>query len=243
MHVPDGFVDLPVSTAAAVVSAGAIGWALRRSRRTWDDSVGPMTGMVAVFVFAAQMINFPVGAGTSGHLMGAALAAILVGPWAAMLAMTVVVGVQALVFADGGLLALGVNLLNLAVIAPLVGWTVFRVVVRLFGDGRRVVSIGAGLAGLFAVMASAVAFSAEFALGGTSAVDPATVTVAMVGVHAVIGIVEGVVTAMIVLAVLSLRADLVAGLPRRVTDQAPQAADAPTDEAALPTPAVVSGRQ
>jgi len=214
MHIPDGFISVPVAAAAAVVAAGGIAGALRSSRRLPDDAAAPLAGLVAVFVFAAQMVNFPIGAGTSGHLVGGALAAILVGPSLAVLAMTVVVVVQALVFADGGLLALGLNLTNLAIVAPVVGYLVFRTVMRIAAERRAAVPIAAGLAGMAAVLATASAFSLEFWLGGTDAVDASLVAAATIGVHSVIGIVEGVITALIVVAVLGLRTDLVAGVRR-----------------------------
>ncbi len=212
MHIPDGFIDAPVSLAAGAVAAASVGVCLRGARRTLNEATAPLAGLVAVFVFAAQMINFPVGAGTSGHLMGAALAVILVGPYAGVLAITVVLLVQALFFADGGLIALGLNIVNLAIIPALVVWPLFRLLTRWLGDGRAVVAIGAGTAGFLSVIGAAAGFSLEFFLGGTAPVDPATVAVAMLGVHGVIGIVEGIVTALVILAVVAVRPDLVAGL-------------------------------
>jgi cobalt/nickel transport system permease protein len=212
MHIPDGFIDAPVSAGAAVLAAGAVAVALRRSRAELDGFAPLLAGLVAVFVFAAQMINFPVASGTSGHLIGGALAAILVGPSTAILAMTVVLSVQAVVFADGGLSALGLNVLNLAVVAPLVGWAVFRAAHALLKHDRRAVPVAGFLAGLASVVAAALAFSLEFALGGTDAVAAQAVTTAMVAVHVAIGIVEGVVTALVVGAVIGLRPDLVRGV-------------------------------
>ncbi len=226
MHIPDGFIDAPVSLAAGVVAAAGVGVCLRGARRTLNEATAPLAGLIAVFVFAAQMINFPVGAGTSGHLMGAALAVILVGPYAGVLAITVVLLVQALFFADGGLIALGLNIVNLAIIPALLVWPLFRMLTRWLGDSRAVVAIGAGTAGFLSVIGAAASFSLEFFLGGTAPVDPATVAVAMLGVHGVIGIVEGVVTALVVLAVVAVRPDLVAGLrplpkPSRAKEMVP----------------------
>ncbi len=212
MHIPDGFIDAPVSLAAGVVAAAGIGVCLRGARRTLSDATAPLAGLVAVFVFAAQMINFPVGAGTSGHLMGAALAVILVGPYAGALSITVVLLVQALFFADGGLVALGLNVINLAIIPALLVWPLFRLVTRWLGDGRSVIAVGAWSAGFLSVLGAAAGFSIEFFLGGAAPVDPNTVAVAMLGVHTVIGIVEGIVTALVILAVVAVRPDLVAGL-------------------------------
>ena len=122
MHVPDGFIDAPVSIAAGVVAAGGIAVCLRGARRELDDRTAPMAGLVAAFVFAVQMLNFPVAAGTSGHLLGGALAAILVGPYTGALCVAVVLLVQGLLFADGGLTAIGVNVLTMSLVTVVVGW-------------------------------------------------------------------------------------------------------------------------
>src|SRR3954462_15549473 len=126
MHVPDGFLDAPSSVATGAVAVCAVGVALRGARRELDDKAAPMAGLVATFVFAAQMLNFPVGAGTSGHLLGGALAAVLVGPYTGVLCLSVVLVVQSLLLADGGITALGTNILLMGVIGVLVGWLVFR---------------------------------------------------------------------------------------------------------------------
>lgn len=212
MHIPDGFINAPVSMAVGVVAVTGVGICLRGARRTMDDSLAPLAGLVAVFVFAAQMLNFPVGAGTSGHLVGGALAAILVGPYAGALAVTVVLIVQALFFADGGLLALGLNITNLALITALIAWPVFRVLIRRLGAGKSVVISAAWLAGFLSVLGAATGFLVEFQLGGTDAISFSAVTTAMVSVHVLIGIIEGIITAMVVWAVATVRPDLVAGL-------------------------------
>lgn len=216
MHIPDGFIDAQVSAAAAVVAAGGVALAVRASRRELADNRAPLAGLVAVFVFAAQMVNFPVGAGTSGHLIGGALAAILVGPATAVLAMTVVLTVQALVFADGGITAWGLNVLNLAIVAPLIAWLAFRLLTRLLGTGRGSVLAASAAAGLLSVLGAAASFGAEFALGGTEALSAGAVLVAMLAVHVPIGAIEGAVTAMIVGAVLAARPDLVRGVADRL---------------------------
>ncbi len=217
MHIPDGFIDAPVSLAAAAVAVGGVAVCLRGARRTLDERTAPLAGLVAVFVFAAQMINFPVGAGTSGHLIGAALAVILVGPYAGILAVSVVLAVQALLFADGGLLALGLNVVNLALIAGGVGWLVFRGWTRFVGSGRGSALAAAWSAGFLSVLGAVGGFLVEFALGGVAPVSLSAVIAAMFSVHVVIGAIEGVITALIVGAVMSTRPDLVAGLraPRR----------------------------
>lgn len=211
MHVPDGFFDLPMSLLAFVVAIGVLAVAVVKARSTLDDRTAPLAGLTAVFVFAAEMVNFPIAAGTSGHLIGAALAAILVGPWAAMLVMTVVITVQALLFADGGLTALGINLLNLAVVAVIVGWLVFRLGARM-ARSRTALAVVAGIAGFLSVVASAGAFVIEYAIGGTTAVSLTAVAAAMGGIHALIGVAEGVITGLVVAAVLASRPDIVAGI-------------------------------
>ena len=125
MHVPDGFLDAPTSVATGAVAVAGVALALRGARRELDDRTAPMAGLVATFVFAAQMINFPVGAGTSGHLLGGALAAVLVGPWSAVLCISVVLLVQALLMADGGITALGTNITLMGLVGVWVGWGVF----------------------------------------------------------------------------------------------------------------------
>ena len=212
MHIPDGFIDAPVSAAAGVIAVVGIGVALKRSSRELDERTAPMAGLVAVFIFAVQMLNFPIGAGTSGHLLGGALAAILVGPWTGALAVSVVILIQALMFADGGLSATGLNIINMAFVTVAVAWPVFRITAKALPRRRPVWMGAAFLAAFLSVPASALAFVVEYAIGGTGTFSVGTVLAAMVGVHAVIGIGEGVITALTVGAVLAVRPDLVRGV-------------------------------
>ncbi len=211
MHVPDGFIDIPVSAAAFVLSAMILALAVVKARTDLDDRTAPLAGLTAVFIFAAQMINFPVAGGTSGHLLGGALAAILVGPWAGMLVITVVLVVQALLFADGGLTAIGINVLNMGIVTVVVGWLVFRLGVR-FVRSVKGAAIVAGAAAFISVPVSAMAFVVEYALGGTAPVSLTAVAAAMGGVHVLIGIGEGIITGLVVAAVLAARPDIVAGV-------------------------------
>lgn len=211
MHAPDGFLDATTAIATGAVSAAAVGVALRGAREQLHERAVPIAGVAAAFVFAAQMVNFPVAAGTTGHLLGGALAAVLLGPAVGLLVVTVVVLVQALIFADGGLTALGYNVLNMAVVTSLGGWAMFRLSCRLLPRSRAGVAIAAGLAGFVSVVLSAMAFSLEWLVGATVAVPFDRVFTAMVGIHAVIGIGEGVITGLTVAAVLATRPDLVAG--------------------------------
>ena len=146
MHVPDGFLDAPTSVATGVVAATGIALALRGARRELDDRTAPMAGLVATFVFAAQMINFPVGAGTSGHLLGGALAAVLVGPWTAILCMAVVLLVQGLLMADGGITALGTNITLMGLVAVAVAWGVFVLARRVLPSRTSMIAPSAAIA-------------------------------------------------------------------------------------------------
>lgn len=211
MHAPDGFLNAGTAIATGAISAAAVGVALRQSREQLAEKQVPLAGAAAAFVFAAQMVNFPVAAGTTGHLMGGALAAVLLGPAVGLLVVTVVVLVQALVFADGGLSALGYNVLNMAVVTALGGWLVFRLARRVLPSSRAGVAIAAGLAGFVSVLLSAAAFSIEWLFGATAAVPFDRVFGAMMGVHALIGIGEGLITGFVIAAVLAARPDLVRG--------------------------------
>ncbi|MFF0217451.1 energy-coupling factor ABC transporter permease [Streptomyces vinaceus] len=211
MHVPDGFIDAPVSIAAGVAAAGAVAVSLRGARRELDERAAPLAGLVAAFIFAVQMLNFPVAAGTSGHLLGGALAAILVGPYTGVLCVSVVLLMQGVLFADGGLTALGVNVMNMAVVTVVVAYAVFRGLLKLLPDTRRSVTVAAFAGALLSVPGAAVMFTALYALGGTTDVPLGKVFTAMVGVHVLIGIGEALITAATVGAVLAVRPDLVHG--------------------------------
>ncbi|MDD9382610.1 energy-coupling factor ABC transporter permease [Streptomyces sp. ZAF1911] len=211
MHVPDGFIDAPVSLAAGVAAAGAVAVSLRGARRELDERTAPLAGLVAAFIFAVQMLNFPVAAGTSGHLLGGALAAILVGPYTGVLCVSVVLLMQGLLFADGGLTALGVNIVTMGVVTVVVAYAVFRGLVKLLPDSRRSITVAAFAGALLSVPAAAAFFTLLYALGGTTDVPIAKVFGAMVGVHVLIGIGEAVITAATVGAVIAVRPDLVHG--------------------------------
>ncbi|MEO3811739.1 energy-coupling factor ABC transporter permease [Sphaerisporangium sp. B11E5] len=210
MHVPDGFFDAAVSLAAGGVAAAGVAVCLRNARRELDDRTAPMAGLVAAFVFAVQMLNFPVAAGTSGHLLGGTLAAVLVGPYTAVLCVAVVLLVQGFFFADGGLTALGVNITLMAIVTAAVGWAVFRLVLRVV-PRRSAVPMAAFAGAVVSVPAAALAFTLLFWIGGTAPIDVGAVAAAMGGVHVLIGIGEGLITALTVSSVLAVRPDLVHG--------------------------------
>jgi cobalt/nickel transport system permease protein len=211
MHIPDGFLSTDVAAACAVPAIAAVGYGLRRANVDLDDRRVPLLGVTAAFVFAAQMLNFPVAGGTSGHFLGAALAAVLLGPWLACVVLAVVLAVQAFVFADGGITALGANVLNMGVIGGLVVGGLMHAARALLGDGRRVLLAVAGAGAWLAVMAGAAATAVELAVSGT--VPLGTVLPAMLGVHAVIGLGEAAITVAAVSAVLASRPDLVGARP------------------------------
>ncbi|MFD8163531.1 energy-coupling factor ABC transporter permease [Streptomyces malaysiensis] len=231
MHVPDGFIDAPVSVATGVVAAGAVAVSLRGARRELDERTAPLAGLVAAFIFAVQMLNFPVAAGTSGHLLGGALAAILVGPYTGVLCVSVVLLMQGVLFADGGLTALGVNITDMAVVTTVVAYAIFRTIVKLAPHRRRTVTVASFVAALISVPAAAIAFTAIYALGGTADVSIGKVFTAMVGVHVLIGIGEAAITALTVGAVVAVRPDLVYGA-RGVTARPLEIRDSPLAPAA-----------
>ncbi|WP_063735393.1 energy-coupling factor ABC transporter permease [Streptomyces sp. RTd22] len=211
MHVPDGFIDAPVSVATGAVAAAAVAVSLRGARRELDEQAAPLAGLVAAFIFAVQMLNFPVAAGTSGHLLGGALAAILVGPYTGVLCVSVVLLMQGVLFADGGLTALGVNITDMAVVTTVVAYGVFRAILKIAPNRRRTVTVASFAAALLSVPAAAIAFTGIYALGGTADVAIGKVFTAMVGVHVLIGIGEAAITALTVGAVMAVRPDLVHG--------------------------------
>lgn len=211
MHIPDGFIDLPTSAIFAAASAGAITYSLAGARKQLDEKSAPLAGLTAVFIFAVQMLNFPVAAGTSGHLLGGALAAVLVGPYAATLALTVVLLMQGFLFADGGLSAIGLNVFNMGVLGVWGGYATFLLVRKILPKNKSSISIAAAAGGLISVPIAAVGFVIQYALGATATFSVSTVLGAMVGTHILIGIGEAIITALTVSAVMASRSDLVFG--------------------------------
>src|SRR5262245_2303500 len=209
MHVPDGFLDAPTSLATGALAATTLTVAIRRVRDQHEEKAAPLAGLTAAFVFAVQMINFPVGIGTSGHLLGGALAAILVGPWTAILCMSVVLLVQALLFADGGLTALGTNITLMGVVTVLVGWGVARLVLRVLPRRPASAVPASFVAALVSVPAAALGFVGLYAIGGAADLSLGALAVSMVGWHLLIGLGEAVITAATVSAVIAVRPDLV----------------------------------
>ena len=211
MHVPDGFFNAATSVGAGVVTAGALAASLKHAARDLTDRLAPMAGLVSAFVFALQMLNFPVASGTSGHLLGGALAAVLVGPWVGSLCIAIVLLVQALLFADGGLSAYGLNVILVALVPSFVGWAAFRLARAVLPRAQASVVPAAAVAAFVSVPVAAATFAVLFAVGGAVDLSFGSVLAAMVGVHLLIGVGEAVITAAVIGAVVGTRPDLVHG--------------------------------
>ncbi|MCC5652874.1 energy-coupling factor ABC transporter permease [Nostoc sp. XA013] len=210
MHIPDGFVSVPVAGATGLASVAALFIAFGRSQEAFGIRRAPILGLTTAFIFAAQMINFPVAGGTSGHLLGGTLAAIVLGsPWAGTLCIATVLIIQAVLFADGGITALGANILNMAVIGVWVGWVLTQTLQRLLGGSKGRLPLASGIAAGVSVVVAAVACAIELALSGTAPV--AIVLAAMAGVHILIGIGEGIITGGVLTYLATARPDLLPG--------------------------------
>lgn len=211
MHAPDGFLNAGTALATGALSVGTVAGALRHSSAALSDKQIPLAGLSAAFLFAAQMVNFPVVAGTTGHLIGGALAAILLGPGVGVLVVSIVVVIQALAFADGGITALGYNVLNLAIVPAYGGYGAFLLFRKVMPTSATGVVSATGLAAGTSVVLASMAFSIEWLFGATAPIGFDTVFGAMVSVHLLIGIGEAAISAMVVLAVLRTRPDMVYG--------------------------------
>jgi cobalt/nickel transport system permease protein len=212
LHIPDGFLSVPVSLIGWALTIAIIFLALRQTRDQLGERQIPLMGVLAAFIFAAQMINFPVAGGTSGHLLGGVLASILLGPWAAVLVMTSVVAVQALLFQDGGLLVLGFNIFNMGILNAFVGYAIYSATRRLLGSSRVSLIVGAAVGAWLGVQLAALATALQLAISGTSPLNIALP--AMLGVHALIGVGEALITVGALLFIRQTRPDLL-GEPTR----------------------------
>jgi len=206
MHIPDGFLSAPVAVATGVVAVAAIAVAVKQTNKKMGEKQVPMMGVLAAFIFAAQMLNFPVAGGTSGHFIGAALAAILLGPWTTVLILSSVLVVQCLVFQDGGLLALGANITNMGIIAGFSSYYIYKGIDALFKHKKAGTLVGAGVGAWFSVVLASLVCAAELSISGTS---PWALTIAaMGGVHILIGVGEGLITVAVLSLIMAARADL-----------------------------------
>jgi cobalt/nickel transport system permease protein len=213
MHMSDGIVNAPTSVAFGLIAVAAVGFCAVKARDELDERTVPLAGLVAAFIFAVQMVNFPILPGVSGHLLGGALAAILVGPYTGALCIAIVLVVQSLLFADGGVTALGTNITNMAVIGVAAG---YGTAVALYAVVRRrtdvpVAGIGgiAFVSALIGTICAAMGFVLEYAFGGAAVTSLSGVAGYMLGTHALIGVGEGMITAVTVVAVARARPDLV----------------------------------
>ena len=212
LHIPDGFLSTGVALVLAIPTIAAVGYGLKVADKELDEARVPLLGVLAAFIFAAQMLNFPIAGGTSGHFLGATLAAVLLGPWLACLVMAVVITAQAFVFADGGVTALGANILNMGVLGALLGGFALTAAIRALPPTRGAYLGAVALFSWLAVIVGAAATGLELAVSGT--VPLGTVMPAMLGTHTFIGIGEAVITTAAVSAVLAARPDLIAIGPR-----------------------------
>lgn len=230
MHMSDGIVNAPTSLLYGVIAAAGLAVAVTMARRDLDDRTAPMAGLVAAFIFAVQMINFPILPGVSGHLLGGALAAILVGPWVGALCVAIVLAVQALVLADGGISALGTNITNMALVGTAAGFLVALALRRLAVRGRYGLMLVAFVSALLNTVLAAASFVLQYAIGGDAPVTVGSVAVTVLGLHVLIGIGEGLITAVTVGAIVQARPDLI-----HLLRTAP--ASRPTPTRTKPTPA------
>jgi cobalt/nickel transport system permease protein len=211
MHIPDGFIDIPTSAAFAAVAAVGVAASLKGAAKSLDEKTAPLAGLTATFIFAVQMLNFPVAAGTSGHLFGSVLAAVLVGPYVATLALSVVLLLQALLFADGGLTAAGLNIFNLSLLGVWVGYGAFLLVKKVLPKNKPSITTAAAIAAFISVPAAVLGFVLQYAIGANSTFSVIAVFTGMMGAHLLIGIGEAVITAFAVTAIMASRPDLVYG--------------------------------
>ena len=209
MHVPDGFMNATMSAATGVISFGTLWAYIRSAKDLIADKFIALTGMMSALIFVLQMINFPVAAGTSGHLLGGALAVIVLGPRLGLICLSVVVIIQSLLFADGGLSALGVNVLNMAIVTSATSWFIVKYWIKFIGKNRTSIVSVSVLAGILSVVFSSIAFTIQYAIGGTISIPVGTVLLAMVTTHFIIGFGEGVITALIITLLIRVRPDLI----------------------------------
>lgn len=207
MHIPDGFLSHTINAVTFIISSGACAYGVKKVNRTFGEREVPLMGVTAAFIFAAQMLNFPVAGGTSGHFLGAVFSSVLLGPWASLLVMTIVLIVQCLGFADGGLTAIGSNIFNMGVIGSLAGYGIFSVIDALFQKSRKGFFTSLAISSWLSIVMGASAAAIELAISGTS---PLMITLpAMVGVHAIIGVGEAIITTAAISLILKTRPDLV----------------------------------
>lgn len=209
MHIPDGFVSLPVAVTGAAVAVAGLAVCARRARGNLTERQLPLAGLAAAFFLVLGAPIIPVAVGTEGHLLGGTLAVALLGPWLGPVVITVVTVAQALFLGDGGLSALGINIVNLALVPAVVGYPILLGLRRLLPRGAAGTAVAAGIAAGSSVLTAATLFTAEYALGGAAGIPLRTVATSIIGVYGLVAIIEGVATALVVRALLAVRADLI----------------------------------
>lgn len=207
MHIPDGFLSNSINGVTFVISAGACAYGVKKVNKSFGEREVPLMGVTAAFIFAAQMLNFPVAGGTSGHFLGAVFSSVLLGPWASLIIMTIVLIVQCFGFADGGLTALGSNIFNMGVIGALGGYSIFIFLYTLFQKSRKGFFFALAISSWLSIMMGASAAAIELAISGTSPLKIALP--AMAGIHAIIGVGEAIITTAALSLILKTRPDLV----------------------------------
>lgn len=221
MHIPDGFVSTPVIAGGALIAAGGLAVCVRRARLSSREANIPLAGLAAAFFLVLEAPVFPIAAGTSGHLLGGTLAVSLLGPWLGAIVITVVTAVQTLFAGDGGISALGVNVVNLALVPAFIGYPLLLLARRMAPRGRTALAVACGVVAFVAVVVASVLFSIEYAIGGATGVPVSTVATTTIGTYLLVGVFEGVVTALIVRGLLAVRPDLVELARPRGTEPAP----------------------
>jgi len=212
MHIPDGMLSAPVAAASWAIAAGGLVVAVRKTRETLGEQQIPILGVTTAFIYAAQMLNFPVLAGTSGHFLGAFLAAALLGPWAGFLVISLVLVVQCLLHGDGGLGALGANILNMGGVGALLTYAFFGLLKRILPSSKEGAIASAGIAAWASVFLASALCSFEIVLSGNLNYPAAAIFGSMLGVHALIGAGEAIITVSVLSLVLASRPDLVRGI-------------------------------
>jgi len=206
MHIPDGFLNTPAWSTLYAVSGGTLAVAFKKVKQILEDKTIPLMGIISAFIFAAQMLNFPVTGGTSGHLIGGVLAAILLGPWAGIIVISAVLVIQCLLFQDGGITALGANIFNMGIIGSGLGYVIYDKI-RKFITAKKGILTASAIASWVSVVVASFACALE--LGFSGLVKFKVVIPAMVGVHTLIGIGEAIITVLVISVILKLRPDLI----------------------------------
>jgi cobalt/nickel transport system permease protein len=210
MHIPDGIVSVPINLATLAIVVPSVSYAIWKTRKNLSDRFIPLTGIMAAYIFAAQMLNFPVLAGTSGHFLGAALAAIMLGPSLALIIMTLVLTIQCLGFADGGISSLSTNIFNMGILGSFSGYLIFISIQKISPRSKRLFILSAGIASWFSVVIAAVVVSFELSLSGVTSIS--IILPAMTGIYSFIGIGEALITCAVLAMVTSTRPDLIISL-------------------------------